>query len=172
VAGGDRGAEADVVRLFSRRIRLYGLRHLRDPQAADDLVQHVLLIVLERLRGGGVREVDRLDSFVLGVCRLSVRDVRRAEQRRRTIGSALAREIEQATAPRDFVDIGRLGPCLDALAERERAVVTQTFYAERPADEIASELGMSTGNVRVVRHRALHRLRRCLGMIGGENGDD
>ena len=48
--------EADQERSFcqrySNRIRAYGLCHLRDTAAAEDLVQHVLLIVLQALRDG------------------------------------------------------------------------------------------------------------------------
>jgi RNA polymerase sigma-70 factor (ECF subfamily) len=46
----DAGAEAELCRRLAPRIRLYGLRHLRDPHAAHDLVQQVLLATLERLR--------------------------------------------------------------------------------------------------------------------------
>src|SRR5687768_5857118 len=45
---------------------------------------------------------------------------------------------------------------------RERTVVVLTFYAERDGDAIARELGTSAGTVRVIRHRALARLRECL----------
>jgi RNA polymerase sigma-70 factor (ECF subfamily) len=67
-AGGapDSAAEAELYRRLAPRVRLYGLRHLRDRQAAADLVQQVLLMTLERLRAGEVREPERIASFVLG----------------------------------------------------------------------------------------------------------
>jgi RNA polymerase sigma-70 factor (ECF subfamily) len=40
--------------------------------------------------------------------------------------------------------------------------VFQTFYAESTAATVASELGVSEGNVRVIRHRALAKLRACV----------
>ena len=43
-----------------------------------------------------------------------------------------------------------------------------TFFADKPADEVGTELAISAGNVRVIRHRALARLRGCLGV--GEDG--
>lgn len=49
------GSDAELV----RRIRLYGLRHLRDREAAEDLVQNVLIVTLEALRAEG----DRLAFF-------------------------------------------------------------------------------------------------------------
>jgi RNA polymerase sigma-70 factor, ECF subfamily len=42
-------------------------------------------------------------------------------------------------------------------------VVLMTFFADKSGDEVAKELGLSAGNVRVVRHRALARLRACMG---------
>src|SRR4030042_1918003 len=77
-AGADAaGSEAELCRPLAPRVRLYGLRHLRDPALADDLVQEVLLLMLERLRAGRVREPERLASFVLGAWRLVVRKQRR-----------------------------------------------------------------------------------------------
>lgn len=38
------GGTAVSARRLAPRVRLYGLRHLRDPAAADDLVQDVLLM--------------------------------------------------------------------------------------------------------------------------------
>ena len=61
------------------------------------------------------------------------------------------------------LDADRLAACVQALAERERTVVVQTFFADRSGDEVAKELGLSAGNVRVIRHRALGKLRECMG---------
>jgi RNA polymerase sigma-70 factor (ECF subfamily) len=37
-----------------------------------------------------------------------------------------------------------------------------TFYADRQASELAGELGLTEANVRVIRHRALQRMRACV----------
>jgi RNA polymerase sigma-70 factor (ECF subfamily) len=42
-------------------------------------------------------------------------------------------------------------------------VVVLSFFAEQSGDEVAKALAVSTGNVRVIRHRALARLRACMG---------
>ena len=163
--GSDREAEAEVCRRFAGRIRLYGLRHLRSEAAAADLVQQVLLLVLQRLRAGQVREAQHLGAYVLGACRLVVREGRRAEERRGAQLWRFAAELEEAApAESASLELGQLDDCLQALGERERAVVLLTFYAERPTAEIASDVGASEGDVRVIRHRALARLRGCLGL--------
>jgi RNA polymerase sigma-70 factor (ECF subfamily) len=162
-AAPDRAAEAELYRRLAPRVRLYGLRHLREPQAAADLVQQVLLLTLERLRAGEVREPERIASFVLGTCRMTVLEMRRGTWRRDALLRAWVDAAEPFEAPEPLaLDADRLARCLEALSERERSVVTLSFFADQQADEVAAELATSAGNVRVIRHRALGRLRDCL----------
>ena len=163
VAAGDAWAEGELYRRFARRVRLYGLRHLRDAQAAADLVQTVLLTTLERLRAGEVREPEKIASFVLGMCRMTVLEIRRGSHRREALLEAYGGKEEAYEAPEPLTfETERLAGCLERLAERERSVVLLTFFADKAADEVGVQLGLSPGNVRVIRHRALGRLRACL----------
>jgi RNA polymerase sigma-70 factor (ECF subfamily) len=177
VSASDRAAEAELCRRLAPRVRLYGLRHLRDRHAAADLVQQVLLMTLERLRAGKVREPDRIASFVLGTCRMVVLEMRRGTRRREellekwvpafagtTAERAGATEAEVFEAPEPLVlDPDRLAGCLQALSERERSVVALSFFDDKPADAVGAELGLAAGNVRVIRHRAIGKLRQCMG---------
>jgi RNA polymerase sigma-70 factor (ECF subfamily) len=94
------------------------------------------------------------------------KDLKRRERRREKL-------LETFTVP-DIVDpvgdttfdVDRLETCLARLAERERMVVLLTFYAERTSGDVGKELGVKEGNVRVIRHRAVERLRAC--MMSGE----
>ena len=165
----DSAAEAELYRRLAPRVRLYGLRHLRDRQAAADLAQQVLLMTLERLRAGEVREPEKIASFVLGASRMTVIEMRRGTRRREALLETWGDAAEAFEAPEPLVlDPDRLAGCLGALSERERSVVVLTFFADKPADEVGAELAISAGNVRVIRHRALARLRGCLGV--GEDG--
>ena len=66
IGSGAPQAEAELFRRMAPRIRLYGLRHLRDEHAADDLTQQVLITTLETLRAGHLREPEKLASFYGG----------------------------------------------------------------------------------------------------------
>jgi RNA polymerase sigma-70 factor, ECF subfamily len=155
----DAEAEAELCRRFAPRVRLYGLRHLRDRHAAADLVQQVLMTTLERLRAGKLRDPERLASFVLGMSRMLVMDLRRGTARRDALLETygVVDDAVEDAEPRVF-ERERLVGCLDALSERERSVVIASFFEEKPA----AELGLSAGNVRVIRHRALGKLRGCM----------
>jgi RNA polymerase sigma-70 factor (ECF subfamily) len=61
------------------------------------------------------------------------------------------------------LDGEHLARCIQTLKERERAVVVMTFYDEQTGADVAGFLGVSEANVRVIRHRAIHQLRECMG---------
>ena len=161
--GRDESAEAELYRRLAPRVRFYGLRHLRDEHAARDLVQQVMVMTLERLRAGKLREPEMLASFVFGMCRMVVLDMRRTYARRERLLETYAGDVptaDPAASPR--LDHERLRGCLDALPERERTILMLSFYDERKAPEVARELALSEANVRVIRHRGLQRLRDCV----------
>lgn len=161
-AAGSPAAEGELCRRFGRRVRLYGRRHLRDDSAIDDLVQRVMLVVLSKLRAGAVREPDRIDSFVLGTARLVTRELGRPGRESVELAEELPCPLAE-TRP-DLLEVHRLAECLKGLAERERTVVSLSFFDEQSAAEVGEALGMQPGNVRVTRHRAIARLRSCMGL--------
>lgn len=161
--GQAREAEAALYRLLAPRARRFGLRHLRDPHAADDLMQHVMALTLEQLRDGRMREPERVVSFVLGACRLTVLELQRGARRR----EALLQQHAEALLPDPaddppHVDRERMADCLGRLPERQRSVLLMSFVEERQATEVGAALGLQAGHVRVLRHRAIVQLRRCI----------
>lgn len=161
--GQDPAAEEDLFRRMAPRIRLYGLRHLRNEQAADDLVQQVLIVTLEALRAGRLRASDKLASFVLGTCRMTVLDLRRNAQRKQHLLEQFGRDMLAPTPVSTRVlDREVLRGCVQKLKERERTVIVMSFYDEQTGGDLARFLGVSEANVRVIRHRAIHQLRKCM----------
>jgi RNA polymerase sigma-70 factor (ECF subfamily) len=163
----DSHAESELYRRLAPRVRLYGLRHLRDAEAAADLTQQVLLIVIEKLRASELRDPDRVGSFVLGICRRVVLDLRRGAARRDRLLRTyfIVDEAMDPTEPRG-PETEKIAPCMEKLSERERSVLVLSFFDDRSAEEVGRQLGMTPGNIRVIRHRALRKLRECVG--GGE----
>jgi RNA polymerase sigma-70 factor (ECF subfamily) len=162
VMEGDPVAESELCRRLLPRVHAWGMKHMRDEAGALDLGQQVLVAVLEALRDRRVVEIEQLGAFVFGVCKRSLLALRSGERRR-------AELLERFALPSDAIEIAqtapdrrRLATCFDRLAPRARTVLALSFFAERSADEIAGELGTSSGNVRVLRHRALEQLRACM----------
>jgi RNA polymerase sigma-70 factor, ECF subfamily len=161
--GSAEAAEGELYRRFAPRVRLYGLRHLRDEEAARDLVQQVMLLTIEKLRSGAVRDGDQIASFVLGVSRTMVKDLKRLEWRRERLRDAfMPPHMVEAPGGDATLDVDRLESCLARLVERERMVILLTFYAERTSNDVGKELGVQASHVRVIRHRAIEHLRMCM----------
>jgi RNA polymerase sigma-70 factor (ECF subfamily) len=155
-------SEAELCRRMAPRIHLYGLRHLRSSSAADDLVQQVLVVLIEALRAGRLREPDKVAHFVMGTCRMTVLDMRRGAQRQQRLLAEFGSDLVPAAPMPPSIDGHRLRRCVEALKERERSVVVLTFYDEQTSREAAHALGLSEANVRVIRHRALKLLHACM----------
>lgn len=160
---GAKAEEAELCRRLERRVRLYGRRHLEGDEQVDDLVQRVLLLLVTKLRAGAVQDPARVGSFALGTARNVASEIRRGGRR-----SDAFEEGRHAGAvgsrPRDPLALDRLAAALAELDERERTVLTMTFYGERSSSEIAQALGLTAGNVRVIRHRAMRRMRILMGV--------
>jgi RNA polymerase sigma-70 factor, ECF subfamily len=123
------------------------------------------MTTLEALRAGRLRQAEKLVSFVLGTCRMTVLDLRRNAQRKDRLLEQFGRDLltlVQPSLPR--FDQEQLARCVQSLKERERAVVIMTFYDEQTGADAARFLGISEANVRVIRHRTIHQLRDCMGV--------
>src|SRR5262245_39866809 len=129
IGSGDREAEGELFRRMAPRVRLYGLRHMRDEAAADDLTQMVLMTAIEALRAGRLREPEKLAAFVLGTCRMTVMDLRRGVQRKERILERYGADlIRPNSTSKPDLDHDRLARCVQNLRERERSVVVMSFF--------------------------------------------
>jgi RNA polymerase sigma-70 factor (ECF subfamily) len=170
IAGAERGSvedeEAELYRRYARRVYHYGLRHLRAEDRAFDLVQEVFVVTIEKLRSGAVREPERIGSFILGVARMVSRSAGRLAAREQTANDIGEFVFEVGPTTSDPIARDHLARCLEALPERHRSIVLLTYFAEQSTGDIATSLGLSGNNVRVIRHRSIAQLRSCLGFVG------
>ncbi len=96
---------------------------------------------------------------------MTVLDLRRGARRREQLLERFGADLpapDLSSPPR--LDHEQLARCVAGLKERERTVVVMTFYDERTGGDVAGFLGVSEANVRVIRHRAIHKLRDCMGV--------
>lgn len=165
--GGDRAAEARLCLRLSPAIRAFARRRLRSQDAAREFQQEVLLIFVEALRNGRVEEPARVAGFVLGICRNLALDRARERERRGKLwelygDSVSACDVVQPTEV--TVEIMRLEDCLTELSQRARDAVWLSYGELLSHSEVSSRLGISEGNARVLRHRALHALKQCVAL--------
>jgi RNA polymerase sigma-70 factor, ECF subfamily len=162
-AAGDRRAETVLCRKFAAAVRTFWRRRLSGAEV-DELAQEVMLRFVQALRTGAVAEPERVGGFVLGICRNLARERVRVAERRAELwqqfGDALASLQDEPKL--GSYQLAQLEDCLSQITQRSRDVLRQAYVDGRSAAEIAEQLAMTEGNVRVVRHRALEAMRSCM----------
>lgn len=164
IGEGDPAAERLLCERLAPRLRLVALRAVRNEETAADLVQETLVTVLRALRAGKIDEPAAVRAFAAGTCRnLATQSARVAKRRERLLEAMPYDAVAERQSELTSIDLQRMTGCLGTLSERERGVLQMTFFDERSPKEIASAFDLSEANVRVVRHRALVKLRECVG---------
>jgi RNA polymerase sigma-70 factor (ECF subfamily) len=141
-------------------------RKVRDTVVAEDLHQEGFRIVLEKIRGGDVREPERLSGFVCGVARNLVIDhFRRAARQENNA------EIEEAVsiphpAPDQLQELLRkekadlVRQVLKGMSNERYIQALYRFYiADDDKEQICADLGLTSLHFNRVLHRARERFR-------------
>ena len=160
---GDRDAADALLRELRPPILRYCLARL-GPDRADDVTQEICLSVLTSLE----RYEDRglpFGAFAFRIAQRRVADAHRSAGRSRddlvaelpdttTDGAPGPHEVAET---REQVAVARA--LLAELPDTQREVVLLRVAAGLSAQETADALGLTAGNVRVLQHRALNKLR-------------
>ena len=179
VEGGDRSAEAELVRRHGRGVSLLLGRHTRTAAEAEDLYQDTFRLAIEKLRAGELRDPSRLPAFLARMARnLAIEHYRKAGRRKTdTASDTVERAGESGSAPAFPMAApsfpGPLGEILEreeaALVrrvigelstERDREVLYRFYIAEDDREEIARDLDLSGLQLNRVLHRARERYRK------------
>jgi RNA polymerase sigma-70 factor, ECF subfamily len=178
IRAGDRSAEDELVRAFSRGVRVI-LRHVaRDPALVDDLHQETFRLGLERIRAGALRDEAQAGAFLAGLARnLAIEHFRKA---RRTVPedeAGLERTPSPAASATEQLereeDARRVARVLEALpTERDRAVLRRFYLGQEDKDALCEELGVDRLQFNRILHRARERFRALWNPGDNSAGDD
>jgi RNA polymerase sigma-70 factor (ECF subfamily) len=122
-----------------------------------------MLLAIEKLRGGAIRDADQSRHSSFGVSRTIAIDLKRSERRRETLRETFM-VPDLVTAPVWRRHAGRRSPRRVPRQARRALSASSSpdlLWGEN-ASEVGQELGVKDGNVRVIRHRAIERLRTCM----------
>lgn len=124
IRAGDRAAESSLVERYGRGVVLVLRSRVGRGDLAEDLYQETFRLGLEKIRGGELRQPERLPAFLGGVARNLARDHLRRSRRR-----AEADEEEIVLTLPDPSP----GP-LGLLMRHERAAVVRALLQELPTE--------------------------------------
>ena len=158
---GDAQIEGHFVNYFSELIRLKLRSRLSSQEAVEDVRQETFVRVLVQLRGqAGLRQPDRLGSFVNSVCNNVLLEHYRSKKRTEaTIDdeteATMASHEPSALRMLEAKDTERgVRQILNALTEKDRRLLQSVLLEERDKDEVCAEFGITREYLRVLLHRA------------------
>ncbi len=134
----------------------YATHLVRDPHAAQDVVQEVM-IRYGRLHSEKRPLRDKLRSWLFRVTHNQAVDLIRAEQRRKKLHEDQAWE-EKTMGSGDVDRLEEVHRWLPTLNEKERAVLLLRLQEGLSYQEISEVTGLSAGNVGSLLHHAVRRL--------------
>ncbi len=164
-AGDLRAREDLLVRVHTLAYRYCRLRLPRSAgveHGADDVAQEVCVAVLSSLP----RYTDEgkpFEAFVYRIAANKVADAQRQVYRRPQVVGEVPDVVDLTDGPERLAeraeDARYMHRLLEDLKPQHREVVYLRVGAGLSAEETAAALGLSIGNVRVIQHRVLSRLR-------------
>ncbi len=159
-SGDDRGVE-ELYAILQSTVRANLSRYV-SPQATEDGIHEVLIVVLEAIRRGALRDPARLMGFVKRVSqRHAVAQIRHAMFRRRRFAAS----ITDAPAPDDSPDsrldrdqqLARVRKIMRVLNGRDREILERFYLREQPRAQICGEMRLTDTQFRLFKSRAIAR---------------
>jgi RNA polymerase sigma-70 factor, ECF subfamily len=201
IQAGEPAAESELVARFSRGLLLMLRRLVQNPALADDLHQETFALVLGKIRGGEVREPEKLAGFIRSTARnLFIAD-RRKEARYRAFDEGEEEglhaapvlagpdpaPLERVLAAEEARQVQRL--LTELRFDRDRQLLLRFYLADDSKEEICADLEIEPQRFHKVLFHARERLRelwdraekrrrffvgaqRIVGRIGGEPARD
>jgi RNA polymerase sigma-70 factor, ECF subfamily len=154
---------------FHKRLVILGMRRFGSRADAEDIAQEVLQRVTQALQEDRLREADALPGFVFQtakhVCQQWFR--KRGREHRALEGYGQdSGDVASETHPlTDLIDEERrsvVRRALQALGADDRHLIEQLYAYDTDPQELAQQLRITSGALRVRKHRALRQLSASL----------
>src|SRR4051794_35071005 len=167
---GDVSAESELIRQFEPGLRVLLRRRTGgDHGLLQDLVQETLLIVIQRLRGSGIEEPEKLAAFAAQTARnLSIASLRKTERQKTDVDHAATERNADATRglealAEDFEAAMAVRALLRELPQSRDRLMLKRFYLEDHDKEvICQEMQLSEAAFNQALSRARRRFRQIL----------
>jgi RNA polymerase sigma-70 factor (ECF subfamily) len=185
IVAGDGGAETELVECCGAALRFLARRFSREEADAEDLYQETVMVALEKIRRGEVREPERLAGFLRALAKnLSIQRYRRrsyaVERPTDTLPETTAAPEASAPVQTPSDPLGgllhreRTRLTRRLLAElnvpRDREVLCRYYLGEESSQRICTDLALDGDHFYRVLHRARQRYRQLWDERAGPEG--
>jgi RNA polymerase sigma factor (sigma-70 family) len=161
---GDPAAEDEFVAMFYGEVQAAIGSKISNHHVVPDLTQDVMIAVLVGLREGRIRHPERLAQYVYGTVRHVVAAYLRKHGRPPwlefpPVADEMLTQDELVAIREDLVS---LYDAMWRLAPADRAILRLSVFDDLTSAEMASRLGMTPGQLRQRRSRAMRKIRSVM----------
>ncbi len=162
---GDESALAELYSLYFPRVYRYILARMGNPYDAEDLTEEVFLRVLDAIERFQWREAP-FSAWLFRIAHNAVVSQRRKEGARGR-SSPLSEALPvDSQGPEEVVEnrlaLYEIMRAAETLPEAQRRVISLRFAAGLSVAETARAMSKGEGNVKVIQHKAIAKLREML----------
>ena len=146
------------------RIKLRARRY--SYHAIDDICQETFLRVMQTIRREGIRDPQRIGSFVNSVCNHVMQEHTRAGARYTPTDEGVPdiadphADTERSTADRERQLL--VQSVLQEMSPKNRDLITAVFLDERQPEDVCRQMGVDANYLRVLLFRARNQFREIL----------
>ena len=163
---GDSASLAAIFENFNQPIYRFFFFRVSSRETAEDLTQTVFVEMIRSLHRYNYNEGVKFSAWLFKIARFRLIDHYRSHKDNISLADAensghdaMSTEPEKITFDNRLEDVWH---GMNKLPEKHQTVLHLFFVEDMPAAEIAEVMGLSPLNVRVIKSRALSRLRRLL----------
>lgn len=162
---GDEAALAELYNLYFPRVYRYILARTGNPYDAEDLAEEVFLRMLDAIGRFEWREAP-FSAWVFRIAHNAVISQRRRDGARGRSTSLSEAMPVGSMGPEEMVEnrlaLNDIMRAAQSLPEAQRQVISLRFAAGLSVAETARAMGKGEGNVKVIQHKAIAKLREML----------
>ncbi len=162
---GDEAALAELYNLYFPRVYRYIIARMGNPYDAEDLTEEVFLRVLDAIGRFQWREAP-FSAWLFRIAHNAVISQRRKEGARGRPSPLSEALPVDSQGPEEMVAnrlaLNEVMKAADTLPEAQRRVIGYRFAAGLTVAETARAMGKGEGNVKVIQHKAIAKLREML----------
>ncbi len=159
---GDEAALSELYKLYFPRVYRYILARMGNPYDAEDLTEEVFLRVLDAIERFQWREAP-FSAWLFRIAHNAVISQRRKEGARGRSSPLLEALPVDSQGPEEMVEnrlaVNEIMKEAEKLPEAQRRVIGLRFAAGLTVAETARAMGKGEGNVKVIQHKAVAKLR-------------
>jgi RNA polymerase sigma factor (sigma-70 family) len=164
IRAGDAAAEEEFVKRYRRRIIAIAMIRSREPEAAADLTQEILVAALQALRAGQLRETEKLSAYVQGITRNVINNYLRTRARRAELSLDVLTDIQTADVAVSERDERRrlLQAELSGCSVLDQKILLYSLVDGHSLAEVAERLKLSHEAVRQRKSRLIKKITKKL----------